>query len=726
MQLQSIPRRALAALTAAACLAVSTAPASADAQTDVVTETQWRWRGNAPLSSIETDINADYRLVDIEVESASPLRFSAVSVRNTGDYAKTWWWYYGQTTTQVSQRMSQHNARLIDVEPYETTSGVRYAILLVRNTGSDYAPTHGWVRNYSFSQVVDWRNNNPGRRMIDIQPHQFNGQLRYTFIWVQNTGALFKPWGLYMNTTPAFLSNQLAANNTRLIDLEVHDDTERYTGITVPNDGNAWYWFNNVRSSEVQETIGQYASRPIDLQRYRTTSGAIRYAMVVRRNENDLTVAATGAQRSFLPIGTRSGLLLREFNGATSTMAGTFEGRTFEPASLIKTAHHFAAMRRVGRGLDSLNANVTEFTGLSGSCPTGSNPTTRTLRNVLRSMMESSSNTATEAIRARYGTSLIESICENWGAPGIALNHTLGCLCGNTRNESSLLDFAGLHESAVGGALGSARDDFYDLMSNGLDFGRGSFDTELVLNQELNSSSLTSTERLIFRSEILLAHKGGSYNCNSTPERHRSRGAYVRLPHRSGCEIVHREYFIGAWVNDCPTSAAAENGVGAAIEVLYRNRVRAAIASWESANCTPFSNYCNANLNSRGLIGQCSASGTSYIALDNLRIEGSDLPFHALAGLMVSRQSGFVPNPAGFAGNLCLGGGIGRFQLFITSTGSSGTISRNVDVDAIPGPGGSTFAVLSGERLFFQWWHRDSSPTGATINYTNGLEVRFQ
>ncbi|MEM9379037.1 MAG: serine hydrolase [Planctomycetota bacterium] len=725
MSIRSILARLLAVATASLfLLTLAPTPAAGQSQADVVTQTAWRWRGNAPLSSIDIDINAGYRLVDIEVESVGPLRFSAVSVRNTGDYAKTWWWYYGQTASQVTQRLSQHNARLIDVEPYDTSNGVRYAILLIRNTGSDFSATHGWIPSYSFNQVVNWRNSNPTRRIVDIQPHLVNGLLRYTFAWVQNSGSLYQPWGLYMNTTPSFLSNTLASTNERIVDLEVMDDTERMTVLTAPNDGNAWYWFYGVRSGDVQTTIGQYASRPIDLQRYRTQSGSIRYGFVVRRNENDLTVAATAAQRSYLPISTRSGLLLREFNGATSTMAGTFEGRTFEPASLLKTAHHFAAMRRVWRGLDSLNASVTENMGLNGSCPTGTNPTTRTLRNVVRSMMESSSNTATEAIRARYGTSIIESICDDWGASGVELNHTLGCLCGNTRNEASLLDFAGLHESAVGGALGTARDNFYGLMSNGLDFGRGIFDTEDVLDEELNASGLSSIERTIFRGEILLAHKGGSYNCNAGPERHRSRGAYVRLPHRSGCEIVHREYFIGAWVNDCPTATAADNGVGAAIATLYRDRVRAAIASWESANCDPFVPYCSTVPNSTGQSGLCSATGSAYLLANDLTIHASQLPQDAFGALLVSRQQGFVPNAGGSQGNLCLGGSIGRYFNAIMSSGSSGTMSLDINVNAIPSATGF-FAVTSGERLNFQWWHRDLSTSGATSNYTNGLQVSF-
>ncbi|MEL6716947.1 MAG: hypothetical protein AAFP86_24435, partial [Planctomycetota bacterium] len=106
------------------------ADAYAQAQTDMTTPTAWRWRGNVPVSTLEDDLDDGYRIVDIEVESTSPFRVSATLVLNSGAYQKSWWWYYGQTATQVSLLYAANGARLIDVEPYETAAGLRYAVVM--------------------------------------------------------------------------------------------------------------------------------------------------------------------------------------------------------------------------------------------------------------------------------------------------------------------------------------------------------------------------------------------------------------------------------------------------------------------------------------------------------------------------------------------------------------------------------------------------------------------
>ncbi|MEM8711821.1 MAG: serine hydrolase [Planctomycetota bacterium] len=557
-----IRRPLLAFATMIVAFVAALAPdAQADPQTDTVTPTGWWWMSNVTVAQIQDRINLGYRIVDIEVEDDAPFRLSATFVRNVGDYAKGWWWYFGLTASDVNARLSQNNARLIDVEPYDTVAGIRYAVVMIPNSGSDFATSHGWHFGFTFTQVSDYLSNNPGRRILDVQPYLVNGSRRYAFAWVANSGQTASGYWIYLNVTAATISSRLATNQARLIDLEPHDGTDRFSAIMVPRDGNAWWYYFNVPSGDVDRIANQLASRIIDLQRYQTTSGATRFSMVLRRNDNDLAVDATLAMRQFLPLGATSGFMLREYQGTPSTMAGVFENRVFESASLMKTVHHFVANRRVFLGQDSFFGAVSENTGLNGSCPNGSNPTTRSLGAVLRSMMEQSSNTATEAIRARYGTNTIESTAALFGATNVELNHTLGCLCGQQRNEITLGDLADLHGAVIGGALGSVRDDFYDRMSNGSGFGMGSFSTASVLTGELNASSLSADERNAFLAGTAFAHKGGSYTCGGGSEEHRSRGAYVRLPHRSGCGTVAREYFIGAWVNDA-TSASTATGQG--------------------------------------------------------------------------------------------------------------------------------------------------------------------
>lgn len=562
--------------------------ALADVQNNLVTPTGWIWLTGVDEQTITDWVNDDFRIVDIEVEDSAGPVFSAAFVKNEGEYQRGWWWYFGQTEAEVDQRMADHNARLIDLEPYETPSGIRYAIVLIPNTGDDEAADHGWETNQTFEQLNAFVNNPQGRRILDIQPYRENGQLRYAYVWVENSGNQAENmWWVWANTSPGVIADGLSANNARLIDLEPHDGTDTFTALAVPNDGNAWHWFYNMQFDDVSRLAGQFATRITDLQRYTTSGGQTRYATVNRRNANNLTIAANSQMRQFLELNATSGFLLRRLNGGPSTLASVFRERIFEPASTIKTAHHFAAMREVALGNTSLLTPIAEFPDTFTSCPdTSLTPVFRPLGDVLREMMENSSNPGTEAVRSFFGTPLIENMNAAFGTD-IALNHMLGCLCSFDRNEMTLLGLSNLHLAVVEGALLGVRDEFYDLMSNGSNFGRGSFSTTTVRDEELAASSLTASEQQEFRNAMLFAHKGGSYTCNpaSGPQNHRSRGAYVRIPHRQNCRTVFREYFIGAWVNDASSGDDANDAVGAGISEVYRDVLRLAIDSWENDFC---------------------------------------------------------------------------------------------------------------------------------------------
>jgi len=716
--------RLRAALGCLAALALAAAPVPAQSQTDLTTPTAWWYHTSASLQDVDARINQGFRLVDIEIVGTSPLTFAASYVQNTGAYAKGWWWYFDQTSAGVSALLTQNNARLIDIEPYDTANGLRYAAVMIANTGADFASAHGWQTALTYSGVVQWLNSNPTRRIIDIQPYTVGSEERYAFIWVNNSGSLQSPWWILLNATQNEVADVINQNQARLIDLE-RQPGSRFSAVFTPAGGRAWYYLYQVSSAELSRLTDQFASRIIDIERNFTLQGT-RFDVILMQNANDLTIAANVAMRDQLPLAASSGFLLRQLGSTTNTLASVFEQRAFEPASLMKTAHHFTAMRRVFQGSDSLSNSVIEFTGLSGSCPTGSNPANRLLSNVLRDMMEVSSNTATEAIRARYGSATILSTCAAFGATGLALNHTLGCLCGQTRNQARLDDFAAIHNAVVNGNLGSQRANFYELMSNGQNFGMGSYNTQTSLNQVLSASSLSTVERQAFAAGLAFAHKGGSYTCNAGPEHHRSRGAYVRLPFRSGCNTNYREYFIGAWVNDAVTASSADNAVGIGLDTLYRDVLRAAVQSWENASCTPTAAYCSATPNSTGAVGLCSSTGSTYIVQNDLVLRASNLPLMSFGYLLVSESTGFTANPGGSAGNLCLGGGVGRYSNFVASTGTTGTLSRPFNVNSYPSPSGPVGPVQAGASLYFQWWHRDSSAAGtSTSNFTRGLRVTF-
>ncbi|QDV07540.1 hypothetical protein Poly30_30660 [Planctomycetes bacterium Poly30] len=138
-------------------------------------------------------------------------------------------------------------------------------------------------------------------------------------------------------------------------------------------------------------------------------------------------------------------------------------------------------------------------------------------------------------------------------------------------------------------------------------------------------------------------------------------------------------------------------------------------------------NYCTAAPNSTGATGVMSASG-SFVAADNsLTLTASDLPTNAFGFFITSMTQGFVANPAGSAGNLCVAGAIGRFVFpgQTQSSGAGGSFSLTPDLGQIP-TGTVIVPALPGQTWNFQAWHRDAVGGMTTSNFTDGLSLTFQ
>lgn len=134
--------------------------------------------------------------------------------------------------------------------------------------------------------------------------------------------------------------------------------------------------------------------------------------------------------------------------------------------------------------------------------------------------------------------------------------------------------------------------------------------------------------------------------------------------------------------------------------------------------------YCGpAVSNSTGMPGVIHAWGSDVVADQDFHLPGTQLPAGRFGYFLDSPTQGFVQNPGGSQGNLCLGGQIGRHVAQVGNSGDAGVIVIVIEVDltSLPRPSGST-AVQPGETWNFQLWYRDQNP-GSTSNFTDG-EVR--
>ncbi len=163
------------------------------------------------------------------------------------------------------------------------------------------------------------------------------------------------------------------------------------------------------------------------------------------------------------------------------------------------------------------------------------------------------------------------------------------------------------------------------------------------------------------------------------------------------------------------------NSAGFFMDVLSNEPADSILVEW-----TPGigDNYCAANPNSTGATGSMELLGSAVIAVDDLTLVASNLPVGATAFFLVSEDRGFIPNPAGSAGNLCISGPIGRFvgPGQVQMVPSSGSVSLPIHLWGIPSPWGLQTGE-PGDLYHFQAWHRDAIGGVATSNFTDGVSV---
>ena len=134
-------------------------------------------------------------------------------------------------------------------------------------------------------------------------------------------------------------------------------------------------------------------------------------------------------------------------------------------------------------------------------------------------------------------------------------------------------------------------------------------------------------------------------------------------------------------------------------------------------------NYCTANPSSTGAPARIRALGSDTAADNDLTIEAYDMPLNTFGLLATSLAPGFVGNPGGSQGNLCLGGSLGRYNANITNSGATGSFQIPLDLTMTPTSVGMS-SVAAGETRYWQIWYRDANPT-ATSNFTDGVRVTF-
>jgi hypothetical protein len=121
-----------------------------------------------------------------------------------------------------------------------------------------------------------------------------------------------------------------------------------------------------------------------------------------------------------------------------------------------------------------------------------------------------------------------------------------------------------------------------------------------------------------------------------------------------------------------------------------------------------------------------TATGSNSVVANNLTVIANQLPTNSFGLFLTSQAQGFVTQPGGSQGILCLGGAIGRYVApgQIQNSESTGSFSLVLDLTTMAHPA-NPVAVQPGDTWNFQAWHRDANPT-TTSNFTDAVSVTFQ
>jgi len=541
--------------------------------------TGWSLLAEGDVRTIDERIAAGYRLTEIDTVSTSPDRFAATFAPDD-PMAGDWWWHYDLRFEEIQSKLAEHGARLTRLEGYRDGAEVRYAVLMVDNTGEAARTSWWWIGS---PEEVVAKTAEFNARVIDLERHP-DGLVSAVMV----ARGRAKSW-THFGRSPDEIRELLAARGARPVDIEPAGEG-LFDVVMATNRRRSW-WYVGKSSQELIDLAAQNGARLVDLDQQQADTDS--YAGIMVANVPRETTRVNDLLRKAVAGEGRWGLYLKQVNGPE--LSAINERRRFEPASSIKVLYHLNALYSEQANLFGLDAtDVTWYESLSGSCPTGESPRTDKLSEVLRLMMQNSDNRATNAILGRYGGfSGMNQFAVALGATDTSVNHVIGCAGDalSSPNQLSLADLGLLYERAGNGSLltSEAFQKFKKLMStsrlsriNGIVRGRSAGNGLEAVRGLARQLRVPPTRVNSFLARLRVAWKGGSYTlCTPECRYDWSLGGWASVPFRSRSGAVsRRSYVFGMFAEDATSAQGASRAWDRGSEVL-RPILRQALRTWK-------------------------------------------------------------------------------------------------------------------------------------------------
>jgi beta-lactamase family protein/polyglycine hydrolase-like protein len=524
------------ALAAAASGAVASPALGAvpDPERNSTARAGWHWWRNVSEDKLNS-LRKQYgeRIVDIEVERTSPIRFAAALVRNKGTYKRNWSWWFNRTEAGVKAKVKELDSRIIDLEPYTVNGQRRFAFVLVKNTGD---AKKGWWWNFDLtpSQVTDGINDHKVR-LVDLDTYTVNGKRRYSYVGIKNTGVDKTGWWWYYNVSPAFVQQKADAHGARLIDIE-RPSPGKLTVVMVKNSGkftlhaagysedalNKLTWSNGVRITDVESYTNNGKRRFAAVTIDDTDSDSARLRSLIRSSPWGGYHAPTSG-KDYKGTGF-FGAFSKRVGGRTYVdLAST---RQYNPSSVLKLVPHLFIMDLFDQNKANLDQQHTvPWHSKPGKpdeimCPADTGPFDehdQSLRETLTEALHDSNNRAHESLLNKYTPEAINPRIHQLGL--VNTNIYYGCKHEGkpdwTSNRTTLREMGLLFEGVdlktfFPNHYQQTRGEFYGIMHT---WPKDWF-KPIVANEAAKQGKSASVDA--FMNRIAFKGKGGGYNsCSS-------------------------------------------------------------------------------------------------------------------------------------------------------------------------------------------------------------------
>ena len=638
-RLAAISRIGLAALFAATTIfsnsaAVSAVTAVPDPEGNSTDLTAWGWQTNATPAQIGASLANGARIIDLEVTSSAPT-FSVAYVQNGGTYGRGWWWYYNLTAADVGSYLNANSARPIDIEPYDTASGLRFAVVMVSNTGVA-GKGYWWYYNQTAASVGSFLSAN-NARIVDIDRYATPSGDRFNVILIPNTGVDGVGWWYYFNLTPSAIGSYLSTNHARLTNIE-RTDSGGYDVVMVSSGSEQAWWLYGQTGTSLGNAASQLGARITKLESYLVSGTRYFTALLINNTDAESSRIRDLVAGQMLPSW---GFYVKKVGGGD--VVGLQADRTFEPASMMKIVHAVTALREVQAGTGTTlstpitwyanpteparypaNPNYANSDGTfdapnvpdpadkdvcaydaSGNLLTGSTYSDP-LSTIISQMLGFSDNRATDALTRRYGFAALNATAALAGMTKTHIYHRIGCDKDASpqpykHNELTLRDAGKIYEGVENGTLLDAtrKASLYSWLVGGN--GNPASPLGQMMAAEGTAAGLSASEISQFIANTVSLSKGGGYSlcpdsgaCNPPVVRDSTVGGTIWIPFKDAFgTIVPTAYVYGRFFNvqvNCTNASIAAKTCTAYSNVLagnstlavemFRSIVKQAIATW--------------------------------------------------------------------------------------------------------------------------------------------------